>query len=157
MFYFGVGSEFLNLPLQHFKINSHEVTVLSALVIGLRNPQLFRSISAFAPICNPTTTPWGQKAFTGYLGSDSSTWKQYDAVELAKQYSGPKRHVLIDQGLADQFYVAGQLKPEALAEVQNDKLKFVLSKRDKYDHSYFYIASFIEEHFKFHLTVWNEE
>jgi S-formylglutathione hydrolase len=91
------------------------------------------------------------------LGSDSSKWTQYDAVELAKQYSGPKRHILLDQGLADQFYIDGQLKPELLAEVQNDKLKFVLSKRDKFDHSYYYIASFIEEHFNFHLTVWTEE
>lgn len=127
------------------------------MVLGLRNPQLFRSISAFAPICNPSSTPWGQKAFTGYLGSDSSTWKQYDSVEVATKYSGPKRHILIDQGSADNFYVDGQLKPEALAELKNDALNVVFRKRDKYDHSYYYIATFIEEHFNFHLTIWQEQ
>ncbi|KAI6183073.1 S-formylglutathione hydrolase [Aphelenchoides bicaudatus] len=159
-----IVDELIPLLQEKFPVNARKTSIFGhsmgghgALVIGLRNPQLFCSISAFAPICNPTSSPWGQKAFTGYLGSDSSTWKQYDATELAKQYSGPKRHILIDQGLADQFYVDGQLKPETLVEVKNDKLKFVFSKRDNFDHSYFYISTFIEEHFNFHLTVWAEE
>lgn len=76
--------------------------------------ELFKSVSAFAPICHPSACPWGVKAFTGYLGSDQSTWVEYDATALAQHYRGPKAKVLIDQGLADQFYLDKQLLPEDL-------------------------------------------
>jgi S-formylglutathione hydrolase len=156
--------ELLPLAAEKFPINTDKRSVLGhsmggsgALVLGLRNPDLFRSISTFAAICNPSTTKWGFKAFTGYLGSNVDAWKQYDGVELAKQYAGPKRQIMIDQGMADSFYVDGQLKPETLVEVNNDKLEFVFKKRDGYDHSYFYVSTFIEEHFDFHVSVWNQD
>lgn len=122
-----------------------------ALTIGLKNSDLFKSVSAFAPICNPTHGQWGQKAFTGYLGADNKDeWNQYDATKLAETYKGPNRKILIDQGLADNFYKQGQLLPENFVAVKNPKLEVKFETRDGYDHSYFYISTFIEEHFTFH-------
>ena len=83
-----------------------------ALTLGLKNPDKYCSISAFAPISNPMAVPWGQKAFKGYLGDDKSQWKQYDATELAKDYNGPERAILIDQGTGDNF-LKEQLDPTA--------------------------------------------
>ncbi|CAD5207410.1 unnamed protein product [Bursaphelenchus okinawaensis] len=136
-------------------IFGHSMGGHGALTIGLKNPDLFVSISAFSAICNPTQGPWGQKAFNGYLGEDKSQYNQYDATELAKSYSGPKKNILLDQGTADNFYKQQQLLPENLVDVKNEKLNVELRKRDGYDHSYFYIASFIQEHFEFHKANWN--
>lgn len=90
------------------------------------------------------------------MGNTPSAWKKYDSVELAKEYTGPKRDILIDQGLADNFYIDGQLKPEVLVDVKNDSLNIDFRGRDGYDHSYFYISTFIEEHFDFHLAAWQK-
>lgn len=111
-------------------------------------------MSGFAPICNPINCPWGQKALAGYLGPDQAAHAQYDSTELAKTYSGPKRAVLVDQGLADNFYKQGQLLPENFTAVQNANLEVIYKARDGYDHSYFYISTFIEEHFEFHAKHW---
>lgn len=143
-----------------------------ALIIALKNPGLFKLVSAFAPICNPTVCPWGIKAFTGYLGpKESGDWDQWDATELAKKYNGPPLDVLIDQvyiifasnhhlpvclsvfqGTADQFLF--QLNPQNLVEAcKGSKVSAVLKHREGYNHSYFYIASFIGEHFEFHSKL----
>ena len=120
-----------------------------ALVIGLRNPEIYQSISAFSPIVAPSQVPWGKKAFTAYLGTDQALWSNYDAVELIKS-SAVKIPILIDQGTADSFLEA-QLKPELLANVCRDKeYPISLNMRDGYDHSYYFIASFIAEHIEFH-------
>lgn len=125
-----------------------------ALSIGLKNPEVFRSISAFAPICNPINCQWGQKALTGYLSAeDRSKWNAYDSTEIAKAYDGPAREILLDQGLGDKFYHEKQLLPENFVSVENPKVKVRYEKRDGYDHSYFYIASFIGEHFAFHAKT----
>lgn len=99
-----------------------------ALTLGLKNPDKYASISAFAPISNPINVPWGQKAFKGYLGDDKSQWKQYDATELAKSYDGPEREILIDQGTADNF-LKEQLDPTAFIKAADSNTKLKLTHR----------------------------
>lgn len=99
-----------------------------ALTLGLKNPDKYASISAFAPISNPINVPWGQKAFKGYLGDEKSQWKQYDATELAKSYDGPPREILIDQGTADNF-LKEQLDPTAFIKAADSNKKLKLTHR----------------------------
>jgi S-formylglutathione hydrolase len=144
---------FAKFPVDQKRVGifGHSAGGHGALTIGLKNPEIFRSVSAFAAICNPLNSQWGQKAFPGYLGNeDQSKWKQYDATELAKIYNGPDREILLDQGMADKFYHEGQLLPDNFVKVQNPKIKINYEKREEYDHSYFYVATFMGEHFKFH-------
>lgn len=122
-----------------------------ALVIGLRNPDIYKSISPFSPIVAPSQVPSGQKAFTAYLGIDQALWSNYDAVELIK-VSSVKIPILVDQGSEDSI-LKEQLKPEILADVcREKKYPVTLNMRDGYDHSYYFIASFIEKHIKFHMN-----
>ena len=124
-----------------------------ALISALKNPGVFKSVSAFAPISNPTQCPWGEKAFTGYLGSVQAG-KEYDATELAKTYTGPDElNILIDTGTGDSFYLDGQLLPENFEEAcaQNESVLRCESRlQEGYDHSYNFIASFVEEHVSWH-------
>ena len=99
-----------------------------ALTLGLKNPDKYVSISAFAPISNPINVPWGQKAFKGYLGDDKSQWKEYDATELAKSYDGPQREILVDQGTADNF-LKEQLDPTAFIKAADSNSKLKLTHR----------------------------
>lgn len=130
-------------------IAGHSMGGHGALMIALRNPEMFVSASAFSPIVNPMNCPWGQKAFTAYLGDDKDEWQQYDSCYLLQQ---AEQHtpMLISQGQADQFLVE-QLKTEALEVIAHEKSAPVTVERhDGYDHSYYFIASFIEQHLKFH-------
>lgn len=147
--------ELPQLVNQHFPTNGkqsimgHSMGGHGALTIGLKNPELFHSISAFSPIVSPSQVPWGIQAFTAYLGDDQAAWKAYDAVELIKtcQVQLP---LLIDQGTADSF-LQQQLKPELLNQVCVEKnYPLRLNMREGYDHSYYFIASFIESHIAFH-------
>ncbi|ESO92858.1 hypothetical protein LOTGIDRAFT_120210 [Lottia gigantea] len=132
-------------------ITGHSMGGHGALICTLKNPGKYRSVSAFSPICNPMNCPWGEKAFTGYLGSDKTAWKEYDACELSKTYSGPQLNILIDQGKADNFLTQNQLLPESLVQVCSDKaIPISLRMQEDYDHSYFFIATFIEDHIKHH-------
>lgn len=133
-------------------IFGHSMGGHGALICALKNPGKYRSVSAFAPICNPTKCPWGEKAFTGYLGEDRETWKRYDATELTASYAGPKLDVLVDQGAADSFYTGGQLLPEALVEAaeKNDAVDVSLRLQEGYDHSYYFISTFVEDHIEHH-------
>ncbi|MDE0310357.1 MAG: S-formylglutathione hydrolase [Acidiferrobacterales bacterium] len=132
-------------------ITGHSMGGHGALTIGLRNPQLFRSISAFSPICSPTRCPWGQKALSGYLGDDSSAWAQYDAVELIGNGHRSGK-ILVDQGDADNF-LTDQLKPELLSSICNDNGQpLELRMQPGYDHSYYFISSFIADHIAFHAS-----
>ena len=132
-------------------IMGHSAGGHGALVIGLRNPEIYKSISAFSPIVAPSQVPWGQKAFTAYLGTDQTLWSNYDAVELIKS-SSVKMPILVDQGTEDSF-LKEQLKPEFLVNACKAKnYPVTLNMRDGYDHSYYFIASFIEEHIKFHTN-----
>jgi S-formylglutathione hydrolase len=130
-------------------ISGHSMGGHGALTIGMLNPERYCSISAFSPICNPINSPWGEKAFTAYLGKDKSTWQNHDASELMRRATKfvPTK---VDQGGADNFLVE-QLKPETLevaAKVNNYPLELTL--HEGYDHSYYFISSFIEQHIRFH-------
>ena len=140
------------LPLSDQRaISGHSMGGHGALVLALRNPQRFTSVSAFAPIANPLNCPWGQKAFTAYLGEDRTTWEDYDASLLLAQYRGDLP-MLVDQGDADNF-LAEQLKPQALyTAAMQSKANLLLRMQPGYDHSYYFIASFIEEHLRFHAS-----
>ncbi|XP_018564294.1 S-formylglutathione hydrolase [Anoplophora glabripennis] len=136
-------------------IMGHSMGGHGALICALKNPGLYKSVSAFAPICNPSECPWGIKAFTGYLGPrETSFWSDWDATELVKKYNGPPIELLIDQGLEDNFLSQKQLLPENLIEAcKAVGVPAILKKREGYNHSYFYIASFIGEHIKYHAEA----
>ena len=123
-----------------------------ALICALKNPGKYQSVSAFAPIVNPTNCPWGEKAFTGYLGEDKATWNEWDATCLVENLS-ERLPLFIDQGEADNF-LAEQLKPDALETVcEKVGHPITLRRQPGYDHSYFFIASFIDDHLDFHSTA----
>ena len=127
----------------------HSMGGHGALTIALKNPDRYRSVSAFAPICSPTRCPWGLKALNNYLGSDQSNWEDHDASLLIGKVS-QQLPMLIDQGEADQF-LEQQLHPHLLLEAAQDSdYDVIYHSRPGYDHSYFYIASFIDEHLRFH-------
>lgn len=130
-------------------IAGHSMGGHGALVLALRNPQRYRSVSAFSPIANPMNCPWGKKAFAAYLGEDTAEWAQYDASLLMRD-ADDRVPALVDQGEADNFLVE-QLKPEALeAAAAASDCPLQLHRREGYDHSYYFIASFIGEHLHFH-------
>ncbi|RAY28396.1 S-formylglutathione hydrolase [Enterobacter kobei] len=134
-------------------INGHSMGGHGALIMALKNPGKYTSVSAFAPIVNPTQVPWGQKAFTHYLGKDETKWQEWDscALMLASD-SANAIPMLIDQGDADQF-LAGQLQPAVFAEAARQKdWPLTLRIQPGYDHSYYFMASFIEDHLRFHAA-----
>lgn len=130
-------------------VSGHSMGGHGALTLALKNPEMFTSVSAFSPIVNPVNVPWGEKAFTAYLGDNRETWKAYDSCELIRQ-AQVHLPMLIDQGTGDNF-LAEQLKPESLvAAAKEVGYPIELRMQEGYDHSYYFIASFIEEHLKFH-------
>lgn len=130
-------------------ISGHSMGGHGALIIALRNPEKYSSASAFSPISNPTHCPWGKKAFTAYLGDDIRSWQDYDASLLMKS-STQQVPALVDQGDADNF-LSEQLKPEQLeAAALESNYPLKLRRHEGYDHSYYFIASFIEDHLRFH-------
>lgn len=143
-----------NLPINHQRaISGHSMGGHGALVIGLRNAGRYASISAFSPIVHPTAVPWGRKAFKGYLGDDVSSWEAYDATLLLKKSAGVALPpILIDQGDADNF-LAEQLCTHYFTEA-NEVVGAGAQIRMQpgYDHSYYFIASFIEDHLRFHAS-----
>ncbi len=134
-------------------IFGHSMGGHGALVCGLRNPEFFRSVSAFAPIAAPTRCAWGHKAFAGYLGEDRSTWGAYDASRLVARRAHPNP-ILIDQGADDRFLAGQQLLPEQFAaacEVSGQALE--LRVQPGYDHGYFFIQSFVDDHLRHHARL----
>lgn len=135
-------------------ITGHSMGGHGALTVGLKNPDIYRSVSAFAPICAPINCPWGQKAFSNYLGSDQSTWADYDSTEIVRNLEKlPTERILVDQGLADQF-LEQELHPhlfEAACEERGVALE--LRRHEGYDHGYYFIATFMEDHLRFHADV----
>ncbi len=131
-------------------IFGHSMGGHGALTIALKNPDHYKSVSAFAPIASPMRCSWGQKALGGYLGTDRARWREYDATALIEDrgWTGPP--IMVDQGTKDQF-LESQLKPELLQDAcQRSGVPLDLRLREGYDHSYFFIASFIEDHLRFH-------
>ena len=152
-----VVNELPALIEQHFPVTStkaisgHSMGGHGALMIALKNPQDYVSASAFSPIVNPINCPWGVKAFTGYLGADKTTWAQYDSCKLmAKAEQSNYLPMLVSQGDADNF-LDEQLKPQNLVAVAKQKdYPLTLEMQTGYDHSYFFISSFIDQHLVFH-------
>lgn len=133
-------------------ISGHSMGGHGALVCALRNPGRYRSLSAFAPISHPSSCPWGEKAFSRYLGEDRASWREWDACELLARAS-ERLPILVDQGESDSF-LAEQLRPDALqaaAEAAGHPLTLRL--QPGYDHSYYFIASFIEDHLRHHAAA----
>ena len=145
------------LPIAGDRIGifGHSMGGHGALTLALRHPGVFKSLSAFAPISNPVNCPWGQKAFAGYLGDDKTAWTKHDASELMSELkSAPyPAGILIDQGMADKFLMEKQLLPEAFEAAcakANQPLK--LRMQPGYDHGYYFIETFIEDHLRHHAT-----
>ncbi|PHR63886.1 MAG: S-formylglutathione hydrolase [Idiomarina sp.] len=139
-----------NLPLsQKRSISGHSMGGHGALVMALRHREMYASVSAFAPICHPTECPWGHKAFSGYLGDDRAAWLNYDATELLlKLRKAPP--MLVSQGEADNFLVE-QLRPDDFAAaIAETGIDATFERHQGYDHSYYFIATFIEQHLRFH-------
>ncbi|HET9148020.1 MAG TPA: S-formylglutathione hydrolase [Acetobacteraceae bacterium] len=130
----------------------HSMGGHGALVLALRNPGRYRSVSAFSPICNPCAVPWGEKAFSRYLGPDRAAWAEWDASALMRRRALPLE-ILVDQGLEDQF-LREQLHPEALeAAAAESGQRLTLRRHPGYDHSYWFIQSFIEDHMNHHARA----
>jgi len=132
-------------------IFGHSMGGHGALVCALRNPGQYKSLSAFAPISAPMRCPWGKNAFRGYLGEDHAAWKEYDASELIRRgrFAGP---ILVDQGLADKF-LSDQLYPEILEAACRDAGQpLTLRRQEGYDHGYFFISTFMEDHLRHHAS-----
>lgn len=146
-----------NFPadLQRQGIFGHSMGGHGALTIGLKNRDRYLSISAFAPIAAPSECPWGQKAFTGYLGTDRAGWREYDATLLMLEVKDAKRgpRILIDQGLADQF-LERELHPQRFEEAcARAGYPLTLRWHEGYDHGYYFISTFIDDHLRHHAQV----
>lgn len=123
-----------------------------ALVCALRNPDRYQSVSAFAPIVAPSQVPWGQKAFSRYLGADRQAWRDYDATELVATRRFPGE-ILIDQGSSDKF-LTQELRPELFeAACRKAGQPLTLRWQEGYDHSYFFISTFVEDHLRHHARA----
>jgi S-formylglutathione hydrolase len=152
-----VSAELPRLVAEQFPVDAartgifgHSMGGHGALTIALKNPYTYRSLSAFAPICSPTRCPWGEKAFTGYLGPDRAAWQDHDATALVARRGWKGPPILVDQGTADQF-LETQLHPELLEEAcARAGAPLELRRREGYDHGYFFVATFVEEHLRFH-------
>lgn len=144
-------SQELPADAQRIGIFGHSMGGHGALTMALKRPDVFRSVSAFAPIAAPSLCPWGIKAFSGYLGEDKTAWAAYDASLLMVQAHTPfPNGILIDQGLGDKF-LQEQLYPEAFeAACQTAAQPLTLRRHQRYDHGYYFISTFIEDHLRFH-------
>ena len=142
--------------LQEFPVIENQVGIFGhsmgghgALTLAFKYPEQFKSVSAFAPICAPSLCPWGEKAFSQYLGTDQQQWSAHDATALVQQKGGVFEEILIDQGLDDQFYA--QLNPEKFKQACLDAGQPLTLRLHKgYDHGYYFIQSFIDDHLQFH-------
>lgn len=148
---FGIATRDLPGDAARAGIFGHSMGGHGALVLALRHPGQYRSVSAFAPIAAPSRCPWGEKAFAGYLGPDRSAWAHYDASALMARSRAPfPGGILIDQGLADKF-LAEQLHPEAFEQAcEQAGQPLQLRRHEGYDHGYYFISTFIEDHIRFH-------
>jgi S-formylglutathione hydrolase len=134
-------------------IFGHSMGGHGALVLALRNPDIYKSVSAFAPIVSPSHCPWGEKALGGYLGPERAAWQDYDSCALIEARGWKGHSILVDQGTKDPF-LQNQLKPELLQQAcERAGVALDLRMRTGYDHSYFFIASFMESHLRFHAGV----
>lgn len=147
-----VAENFPFADMRRQGITGHSMGGHGALTLHLKHPQVYRSVSAFAPIVAPAQVPWGQKAFTAYLGEDRNAWREYDACELVRTRPS-SAHVLIDQGSVDQF-LARELRPELFVlAAQPVGQQVTLRMQHGYDHSYYFVATFIDDHLRWHAQA----
>jgi S-formylglutathione hydrolase len=158
-----IAHELHDLILNEFNADGQRIGILGhsmgghgALVLALRHPDRFRSVSALAPISSPAKCPWGQKAFTHYFGEDKSSWHSNDATELMKQRRTPFPHgILIDQGLGDEFLTSQLLPQEFEQACKQADQPLTLRLHADYDHGYYFISTFIADHIAFHHRILN--
>ena len=137
------------VDLNRQAITGHSMGGHGALIIALRNPDRYRSVSAFAPIVAPMQVPWGKKALGGYLGTDTPAWRRHDSIALIED-GARVREIFVDQGSADPF-LSDQLRPQLLAEACRESgIKLTLRMQEGYDHSYYFISTFMEDHLHWH-------
>jgi S-formylglutathione hydrolase len=146
----------LTSTLSHSAISimGHSMGGLGALSLALRNPGMYRAVTAFSPISHPSEAPWGIKAYSALLGEDNKeAWKLYDPTNLIETYRGPSLPITIEQGLADEFLEKGQLRPNDFLEAgARAGIPIIYHGREKYDHSYYFISSFISEAVASHVV-----
>ncbi|MDH1519812.1 S-formylglutathione hydrolase [Acinetobacter johnsonii] len=153
-----VVEELYDLVIQQFAVQAERIGIFGhsmgghgALTLALKYPEKFKSVSAFAPICAPSQCPWGEKAFSNYLGSDQAEWQKHDATALVQTKTAHFADILIDQGLSDQFY--SQLNPALFQQAcQAAGQPLTLREHADYDHGYYFIQSFIDDHLQFHAV-----
>ena len=153
-----VVEELYDLVIQQFAVQAERIGIFGhsmgghgALTLALKYPEKFKSVSAFAPICAPSQCPWGEKAFSNYLGSDQAEWLNHDATALVQTKVAQFADILIDQGLNDQFY--SQLNPALFQQAcQAVGQRITLREHAGYDHGYYFIQSFIDDHLQFHAV-----
>ncbi|MEJ5038550.1 S-formylglutathione hydrolase [Acinetobacter johnsonii] len=153
-----VAEELYDLVIQQFAVQAERIGIFGhsmgghgALTLALKYPEKFKSVSAFAPICAPSQCPWGEKAFSNYLGSDQAEWLKHDASALVQTKTTHFTDILIDQGLSDQFY--SQLNPALFQQAcQAAGQPLTLREHAGYDHGYYFIQSFIDDHLQFHAV-----
>ena len=153
-----VVEELYDLVIQQFAVQAERIGIFGhsmgghgALTLALKHPEKFKSVSAFAPICAPSQCPWGEKAFSNYLGSDQAEWLKHDASALVQTKTAHFADILIDQGLSDQFY--SQLNPALFQQAcQAAGQPLTLREHAGYDHGYYFIQSFIDDHLQFHAV-----
>ena len=153
-----VVEELYDLVIQQFAVQAERIGIFGhsmgghgALTLALKYPEKFKSVSAFAPICAPSQCPWGEKAFSNYLGSDQAEWQKHDATALVQTKTAHFADILIDQGLSDQFY--SQLNPALFQQAcQAAGQPLTLREHAGYDHGYYFIQSFIDDHLQFHAV-----
>jgi len=143
-----------NADAQRVGIFGHSMGGHGALTLALRHPELYRSVSAFAPVVAPMRCPWGQKAFSRYLGDDRTAWAEHDACELMKRRSTPFPHgILIDQGRDDKFLAEQLLPHEFDAACRQAGQPLTLRMQEGYDHGYYFISTFMQDHIAFHRNA----
>lgn len=153
-----VAEELYDLVIQQFAVQAERIGIFGhsmgghgALTLALKYPEKFKSVSAFAPICAPSQCPWGEKAFSNYLGSDQAEWLKHDATALVQTKTAHFADILIDQGLSDQFY--SQLNPALFQQAcQAAGQPLTLREHAGYDHGYYFIQCFIDDHLQFHAV-----
>ena len=153
-----IVEELYDLVIQQFAVQAERIGIFGhsmgghgALTLALKYPEKFKSVSAFAPICAPSQCPWGEKAFSNYLGSDQAEWLKHDASALVQTKTAHFADILIDQGLSDQFY--SQLNPALFQQAcQAVGQPLTLREHAGYDHGYYFIQSFIDDHLQFHAV-----
>lgn len=153
-----IVEELYDLVIQQFAVQAERIGIFGhsmgghgALTLALKYPEKFKSVSAFAPICAPSQCPWGEKAFSNYLGSDQAEWLKHDATALVQTKTAHFADILIDQGLSDQFY--SQLNPALFQQAcQAAGQPLTLREHTGYDHGYYFIQSFIDDHLQFHAV-----